>query len=277
MSLTVSEILELLPANNLYNLHSHTQFCDSRHSMELILQGAIGEGMTLFGFSPHSPVPIESPCNMLKSDVPVYLAEMERLARQYSGQVKLLAAMEIDYLGPDWGPSHPYFDTVALDYRIGSVHFIPDINGLPVDIDGSSERFLGNMRLHFDNDIDFVINRFFDQTEAMIEAGGFQIIGHFDKVLLNAVAFDPHVASSPLYQNRLDRAIDCIAASGIIAEINTKHRQARGYFFPAADLWPRLQRAGIPLVVNSDVHYRELTNAGRPEALTVLGGFKHSF
>ena len=33
--------------------------------------------------------------------------------------------MEIDYLNDDWGPANDYFQSLPLDYRIGSVHFIP--------------------------------------------------------------------------------------------------------------------------------------------------------
>lgn len=253
-----------------YNLHSHTQFCDGRHPMEQIVKSAIDAGMEILGFSPHSPVPIESPCNMLQADVPAYLAEIERLRALYGDRITLLASMEIDWLGPQWGPSSPYFDTLPLDYRIGSIHFIKGADGTLIDIDGSSERFMRNMPAHFDNDIMYVVNTFFDATEAMIEAGGLDIIGHFDKVLLNATAHTPAIATSEVYRRRIDRIIDCIAGAGIIAEINTKARDTRGMFFPEQSLWPRLRKAGIPLAVNSDVHYSNLINAGRDEALDIL-------
>lgn len=270
MRMTPSDIIGLLPVDGRYNLHSHTQFCDGRHSMERILQSAIDEGMTLFGFSPHSPVPVDSPCNMSRADVALYLAEIERLRTLYGDKITILSSMEIDYLGEQWGPSSDFFSSIPLDYTIGSVHFIPAIDGTLTDIDGSSERFLNNMSTRFNNDIDYVINSFFDATESMIEAGGFEIIGHFDKILLNATAYDPDIPAGQLYRRRVDRIIECISSAGIIAEINTKHRDTRGHFFPHEDLWGRLLRAGVPLVVNSDVHYAELVNAGRDKALNLL-------
>ena len=80
---------------------------------------AIKEGFTHYGFSPHSPVPIESPCNMSLDDVPAYLAEVDRLRNIYGDRIKLYAAMEIDYLGPQWGPSHEYLAYMPIGYRIG--------------------------------------------------------------------------------------------------------------------------------------------------------------
>lgn len=54
--------------------------------------------------------------------------------------------MEIDYLNDDWGPANDYFQSLPLDYRIGSVHFIPTRGGDFVDIDGSPDRFVVNLR-----------------------------------------------------------------------------------------------------------------------------------
>ncbi|MCH5346142.1 MAG: histidinol-phosphatase, partial [Muribaculaceae bacterium] len=170
-------------------------------------------------------------------------------------------------------PAIPYFNTLPLDYRIGSVHFIPSKrDGRMIDIDGSAARFLDNMEREFGGDIEDGVNAFFDASEAMIASGGLDIIGHFDKIIMNGIEFDKRLAESVLYQRRVNRLIDCIAAAGIVAEINTKAIDKRGRFFPDASLWPALRRAGIPLVVNSDVHYTNLVNAGRDRAFEILEG-----
>jgi len=71
-------------------------------------EAAVKAGFRHYGFSPHSPVPIDSPCNMTRDVVPEYFAEIERLRAIYSLKINFYCSMEIDYLGPDWGPSHPY-------------------------------------------------------------------------------------------------------------------------------------------------------------------------
>ena len=115
------DFLKETGTSKLYTFHSHTEFCDGRAQMEAFAREAVKRGFTHYGFSPHSPVPIESPCNMKVADVDRYFAEVERIRRAYGDRCRFYAGMEIDYLGDDWGPSSPYFATLPLDYAIGSV------------------------------------------------------------------------------------------------------------------------------------------------------------
>ncbi len=255
----------------LYTLHSHTEFCDGRAQMEAFAREAVAQGFTHYGFSPHSPLPVESPCNMHRDKVERYLAEVERIRRDHPG-CQFFCSMEIDYLGGDtgWGPAHPYFDALPLDYRIGSVHFIPSQSGEWIDIDGSSERFARNLEAKFEGDLQYVIDTFFDQTEAMLRAGGLDIIGHFDKIGLNASSVQPDIELTSHYAQRIDRIIDLIAASGVTVEINTKAYARHGRFFPRHDLWHKIKELHIPVVINSDAHVPALINAGREEALKLL-------
>ena len=88
-----------------YNFHSHTQFCDGRATMAEFAEAVSKAGFRHWGFSPHSPVPIDSPCNMAEYDVPIYLAEVCRLNSLYeSSDIEFYTSMEIDYLGEHWGP-----------------------------------------------------------------------------------------------------------------------------------------------------------------------------
>ncbi len=145
-----------------YNFHSHTQFCDGRADMAVMAEAAVKSGMLHWGFSPHSPVPIESSCNMPMDDVAPYVEEVQRLKTVFGSRISLYTSMEIDYLGDDWGPSHSYFDTVPLDYRIGSVHFLPCGDGY-VDVDGRFDSFKIKMERFFDNDIRHVVETFYRQ------------------------------------------------------------------------------------------------------------------
>ena len=45
--------------SKLYNFHSHTQFCDGHAEMPEFAAKAAEMGFSHYGFSPHSPVPIE--------------------------------------------------------------------------------------------------------------------------------------------------------------------------------------------------------------------------
>lgn len=261
----------LLGSERKYNFHSHTEFCDGRAQMRAFAAEAVAMGMKYYGFSPHSPIPIESPCNMNIHKVKDYLEEVARLREKYADSgIQFFASMEIDFLGDTWGPSKEYFQNLELDYRIGSIHFIPAQDGTLIDIDGSFERFQKNMSSHFRNDLQYVVETFFDQTEKMIEYGGFDIIGHFDKIAHNAAIYDEKIEDSPRYNDRIDRIIDAIAKKGLTAEINTKAYRDKKRFFPANRYWKKILDAGIPIVVNSDAHVPALINASRDQAFDIL-------
>lgn len=264
------DLISLASEGNLYNFHSHTQFCDGRADMEQFVRAAISAGFRHYGFSPHSPVPIESPCNMDMMDVPVYFAEVERLRGLCQGtSLQLYAGMEIDYLGENWGPATPYFKRLPLDYRIGSVHFIPSDDGM-IDVDGNFESFQDKMKRHFAGDIRHVVESFYRQSTNMIEAGGFDIIGHFDKIGHNAGHYRESIESEPWYESLINDLIDRIIDAGLIVEINTKAWEGHRRMFPSRKWLRRLTEADVPILVNSDAHYPELINASRDIALSWL-------
>ncbi len=267
---------DIISSTSLYNLHSHTQYCDGRFTMDEFAEAAARAGFMHYGFSPHSPVPIESPCNMKAADVPDFLAAVARLNDEYDGNIRFYAAMEIDYLGEKWGASHEYFRNLPLDYRISSVHFIPALTtGEEVDIDGSPERFIKRLGEYFDNDVRYVVDTFYDRTRDMILAGGFDIIGHFDKIGLNASVACPGIEDEPWYRRRADETIELLAERDIFVEINTKAFAQRHRFFPHERYWKQLIDRGLKLVVNSDAHYTDLINASRDEALRRLSAYTH--
>lgn len=261
---------QITATTNRYNFHSHTQFCDGHATMAQFAQAAVNAGFKHWGFTPHSPVPIDSPCNMRADKVAAYLDEVRRLNELYRDKTQFYAAMEVDYLGDHWGPSHPFFTSLGLDYIIGSIHFIPTPSGELVDVDGSPSSFMEKMERFFDNDIRYVVDTFFDASLAMIDKGGFDIIGHFDKIGRNATHHSPGIEDEKWYRERVNELIDSIVASGITVEINTKAHPDIGRFFPHQRYWKRLRDAGVTIVVDSDAHRTELIDASRHEALEML-------
>lgn len=262
---------KIIDSTRNYNFHSHTQFCDGHADMETMARAAVEAGMEYYGFSPHSPVPIASPCNMTAQSVEEYTACFEQIKQiPELASCRFFRGMEIDYLNEEWGPSHPYFASLGLDFSIGSVHFIPTKEGEPVDIDGRFENFKHRMQKYFRNDIEYVVGTFFEQSEKMIEAGGFDILGHFDKVGQNANYYRPGIEDSAYYQDLVGRVIDKIINNDIIIELNTKARREHGRFFPGERYLPRLQDAGVTIVVNSDAHYPQYITASRDEAFELL-------
>ena len=261
----------IINKTELYNFHTHTQFCDGRNCMEEFVMEAINQGFTDLGFSPHSPIPIDSPCNMSKHSVDEYLKEIDRLKDIYGNQINIYASMEIDYLG-EWGPSSTYFSNLPLDYKIGSVHFIPSFDNQDefVDVDGDAESFKLKMIEYFHNDIKSVVETFHSQSVRMIESGGFEIVGHFDKIGHNANAFCPGIENEVWYQNLVKKTFEAIIDNNYIIEINTKAYQLFNRFFPNSRYFEWLKRYEVPVVFNSDAHYTHLLNSGRREAIEIF-------
>lgn len=256
--------------NKLYNFHSHTQFCDGRDVMDNFVVKAIEMGFTDYGFSPHSPIPIASPCNMDINKIPEYINEYHRLKDKYGDKIRLYLSMEVDYMGKLFNARNELFDKINLDYKIGSVHFLPTENGEYIDVDGSYENFSVKMDKYFQNDIKWVIEQFYSQSIDMIELGGFDIIGHFDKIGDNGSSFAPGIEKEDWYERFVKREFEAIMDNKLIVEINTKALSTHGRFFPHERYFGWLKKYKTPVLVNSDAHYPDLINAGRMEAFKLL-------
>lgn len=268
--MTVDDIISIASRTRGYNFHGHTQFCDGHADMEEFVVAAIDGGTLHYGFTPHCPIPFPSPCNMSRESVESYFAEIRRLNALYGDRIKLYAGMEVDYLDDSWGPACQYIQSLPLDFRIGSVHFIPSDDGF-VDVDGRFENFKIKMAKYFANDIEAVVKLFYSQSVNMVEAGGFDIIGHLDKIGHNASHFRPGIESEAWYMAEADRLVDCVMDNGCIVELNTKaYHQHSHRLFPSDRILRRLVRGGAKIIVNSDAHDPQLIESGRPEAFELL-------
>lgn len=262
-------IREITSQTRFYNFHTHTQYCDGRATIEEMTRAAVAEDFKYLGFTPHSPIPVESPCNMSIDAVMDYTAEIERVRKAFPG-IGIYKSMEVDYLGPEWGPSNELVKTWDLDYVLGSVHFVPTQEGKPVDIDGNPERFVRNLRALFHDDLRYVVDKFYDQTLSMIEEGGLDIIAHLDKIAANASIVDPDIESYSWYKAHVEKVIDAVSQQGLIVEINTKAYAKTGRMFPAVTWWPKIIDKGLDVIVNSDAHYPDLIKSGRDRAFEIL-------
>ncbi|MDE6283816.1 MAG: histidinol-phosphatase [Muribaculaceae bacterium] len=272
------DFLKELGGSRRYTFHSHTEFCDGRATMEAFAREVVARGFTHYGYTPHSPLPIVSPCNMRREDVPRYLAEIERIKAEYGDRCRFYAGMEVDYLGEEFGPSDSYIQSLPLDYLIGSVHFIPNQKGRLIDVDGRFESFRRKMHDYFDDDIRYVCETFYAQSHAMLEAGGLDIIGHYDKIGQNAACYQPGIEDEPWYRELADDLTQHIIEYNaghndrqLTVEINTKaYADHDGRLFPHRRHWERLIDGGVPVIVNSDAHVPALIDASRTIPLSIL-------
>ena len=256
------------------NYHSHCTFCDGRSHPEDFVRFALSHGFRAYGFSSHSPLPFETNWNMSKDEMPAYLAEIQRLKEKYDGRIELYAGLEIDYLDTTYNASIPYFRELPLDYRIGSIHFLPISNILIEDnmvcIDGSFREYAHSVSRYFEGDIRKLVERYYRSSMEMIEAGGIDIVGHLDKIYMNGQRFATFSLDAPWYQELVQAYLERIAQLGLMVEINTKNWSQKQELYPHQQWLKRIAELHIPVMVNSDCHYPHLVNDGREETFELL-------
>lgn len=256
------------------NYHSHCTFCDGRSIPEDFVKFAISHGFRAYGFSSHSPLPFETFWNMSKDDMPAYIKEIDRLKKKYEDHIEIYISLEIDYLDETYNASIPYFRELPLDYRIGSIHFLPIAPPLceknMVCIDGPFEDYQKAVDRYYEGDIRKLVKHYFSSTCHMIEAGGIDIVGHMDKIYMNGHHCKDFSFEASWYQDPFNECLALIAQKGLIVEINTKNFQKKGQLFPHRNYLQRLRELKIPVLVNSDCHYPDLVNDGRKEAFELL-------
>lgn len=261
---------EMGRGGNLTNYHSHSLYCDGRAGMEDFVRFAISEGFTSYGFSSHAPLPFSTFWTMEWDSMEDYLAEFQRLKTKYASEIELYIGLEIDYLNEESNPSIARFRELPLDYRIASVHMLYTDKGEVVDIDATADKFRKIVDEHFDGDIVKVVHQYYRSLMRMVELGGFDIVGHADKMHYNASCYRPGLLDEPWYDELVHTYFAALARKGYLVEINTKSYLDLGTFYPNERYFRALHDLGIRVQVNSDSHYPEKINNGRMEALNAL-------
>lgn len=255
---------------NLTNYHSHCSFCDGRAPFEEFVKEAISQGFYSYGVSSHAPLPFPTQWTMEWEQMEAYLDEFKNLRSKYADEIELYVGLEIDYLNEESNPSVARFTELPLDYRIGSVHLLYDAAGEVVDIDCSPAVFKERVDRHFNGDVLRVVRMYFDRLFRMVELGGFDILGHADKMHYNASCYHPGLLDEPWYEALMKDYFSLVASRGYLVEINTKAYDSLGTFYPNSRYWELMKEYQIKVLVNSDAHYPERINAGRMEALRLL-------
>lgn len=259
----------------LTNFHSHCVFCDGRASMDAFVQYAIAKGFKAYGISSHAPVPFITRWAMHQEDLADYLQEFYRLKDLYASQIELYLGLELDFLAKEKDAVFETHKDLALDYRIGSIHYIDTMpDGSHWNIDCETGHFMRAVQTMFGGDIKLACKAFYLQTCQMIESCQFEILGHMDKISRNAANYPEFNVDAQWYQNMIYDTLALVKEKGIVVEINTKALNSKGLTYPNIELFAMLKGMQIPVMVNSDAHYPDMVAAGLQdtyEALTAVG------
>ena len=245
--------------------------------MEDFVQFAIAKGIRKYGFSSHAPLPFLTSWTMVEDDFQDYEKEFYWLRTKYAGQIELYLGLEIDFIEGCSDTGNDFFAAKKLDYSIGSIHYLDRIEENKYwTIDGHFDEFDKGLELLYDGDIQSAAIAYFKATEQMIQKGGFDIIGHVDKIIYHGRNYSQFDIESTWYNNAFTKILELIKVHGIILEINTKSLKDFGITYPHQNFYGLIKELGIPIMVNSDSHYPHLVTAGFEETYRKLyqAGFR---
>ncbi len=109
---------------NLFNLHTHTHFCDGKNPPEEYVTKAIELGFHTLGFSGHAPVPFENHFAIKEEKLESYFQTIRNLKLKYKNSIQILLALEIDFIPGITKDFDEFRKQGDLDYVIGGVHLI---------------------------------------------------------------------------------------------------------------------------------------------------------
>jgi len=259
--------------NSWVNYHSHTNFCDGSEAPEIYLEEAVRLGFTAYGFSAHAPVPFQTNWCLPDNRFQDYLNEINRLKELYKSKIKVYLGLEIDYIPGIAGRRRHLNSQAALDYFIGSVHFVERFtDGGYWNIDTSPELFQRGLKEIFGSDFRSAATRFWELTRQMVETDQPDIIGHLDKIKMFNAGNQYFRESESWYREQVELTLKSIKKAGSIVEVNT-----RGYYrYNQPDLYPgeriisRLAEEDIPVIISSDAHKPEEIVKGMAHAALKL-------
>ncbi|GAB4325726.1 MAG: histidinol-phosphatase [Bacteroidales bacterium] len=259
---------------SLFNLHTHTHYCDGAEPPEAYIRQALDMGFDLLGFSGHAPVPFENRFAIPDDRFPDYINELRNLRDRYKEQIRILIAVEADYI-PGITRDFDYFrEAGRLDYVIGGVHLInrQGTEGLWF-IDGPRRESYdeGLMKL-FNGNARRGVEAYYHHLMEMVATQHPDIIAHFDKIKMhNQERFFSE--EEGWYRDLVWKALKFIAGeSNAVIEVNTRgiYKKRCDDFFPSPWILEQVHHLGIPVTVSTDAHRPEELNLFRDEALALL-------
>jgi len=240
----------------LNNYHTHTNFCDGSEESEKYIEAAIKKGLGSLGFSGHAPLSFENTWSIKENNLQNYCNTIKDLKEKYSKQIKIFLSLEIDYIPDITVDFSELISSCDLDYTIGSVHLVKNINKKDLwFIDGPEKGYIAGLQNVFDNNIKLAVQTYYNQICEMAKTQKPDIIGHFDKVKMNNKGrfFNE---DEKWYNEIVTKTLKYISKTKSIIEVNTRgvYKHKTDSLFPSVSILCQCYKLNIPLTINSDAH-----------------------
>jgi len=268
----------------LTNYHTHCDFCDGKVSASVMADAARRAGFSALGFSSHAPLPFSTTWNMDMGRLGDYVETIRELRPVHAPDMDVLVGLEIDYVEGLCGPADGRFSGAGLDYTLGSAHFVTpagaprpsiaalDAAGVPTfgfTVDEPEDDFDTHLAVFYDGDAERLVDDYYFAVAACAKAGGFDMLAHFDLIRKNNRGQARFREDTARYRDAAMMAVEAVAASGVIVEINTGG-MARGKTdspYPAVWVLKELRARNVRVCLNADAHAPEHLTANRSDGM----------
>lgn len=230
------------------NYHTHCYRCKhAEGTEEEYVVAAIRNGLEVIGMSDHGQFPDDSFLRMDYKEVPLYLAELDRLKEKYKDNITVLKSFEIEYL-PQYKEYYEYLlKDLNVDYLLcGQHNFMVGSKMYNVyTLEGNNQ----------------LINYALSLKEAM-ETGYFKIIAHPDLFFMNEVPIDAYS------RRAIEIILDAAEATNTVLELNANgirkglfqfENEVR-YKYPNRFFWEQASKRNINVIIGSDAHDPKVLN-----------------
>jgi histidinol-phosphatase (PHP family) len=245
------------------DLHTHHERCGhAEGSLRDVANAAMARGIRVLGFSDHAPRFAEAAdhprplVQMARSHWDGYLAEAAALRDEFAGRLDLRVGVEADFLPGTEAVYRAALDRPELDYVIGSVHEV-------VPTTGSSWNLFAPAS-YAEAPIDDVHRGYWRTVKASAQSRLFDVLGHLDLIRM----LPPARADLSC---EVGEALDAIADTGVVVEINGSGLRRDGRPYPDPVLLQALVRRGVRITFGSDAHLVDHLGLGWDEASALLG------
>ncbi len=254
----------------LFNYHTHSEYCDAKVSAAVLAEEAYRKGYKILGFSSHAPIPLASSWLMSWDELKPYAYTIRALQSTWADRgLKIFLGLEIDYIKNIVSPGDPVYQTIHPDFRLGSVHFLQGLSEDEFTVDEPADLFERHMSEAVKGDASIIWKQYYDSMMGLVEAGGFDILCHFDLVKKNNTKDRWFDETSPAYLDAAFAVVDRAAELNIVAEINTGGL-ARGSTdspYPSISILKRMHETGLRLTIGDDAHSPEHLGNYRKDAV----------
>ncbi|OQX29662.1 MAG: hypothetical protein B0D92_02515 [Spirochaeta sp. LUC14_002_19_P3] len=240
------------------NFHTHNNLCDGKGSIEEYIVCAVEKGLTALGFSSHAPLPVSNNWTLSDENLSVYLNQLEFQKKKWRESLQIYTGLEIDYIPDIQAPGNARWKALNLDYAIGSVHSTAGLDRNPEYkcVDGPLEDFLWLLEHIHTGSIQALCEAYYTRVCELVQIGGFNILGHLDLVKKRNLNSEFFEETQPWYRRQVLTALNVMAKSQIILEINSGaiSRQVLEEVYPSPWIIAEAFKKNIPMMINSDAH-----------------------